>query len=110
MEPLSEKWIRIADEVALLPFNEKNIAPVQIGNRKICIVKTPDGIRACSDICPHAGGSLSQGYVDQHNNIVCCVHNYKFNLKTGRDALNEGYFLKTFRVLVSEEGVFIEMK
>ncbi len=102
--------IRIASAVNDITFNEKNIAVVDIGGRKICIIRTPDGLKACTDQCPHAGGSLSEGYVDQHLNIVCPVHNYKFNLKTGRDAFNEGYFLKRFPVIVNDEGVFIQLK
>ncbi len=102
--------VKVADAVASIMFNEKNIATVSIDSRKICIVKTENGLRACTDQCPHAGGSLSEGYVDQHQNIVCPVHHYKFNLQTGRDAFNEGYFLKTYPIVVNDDGVFIQMK
>lgn len=102
--------IKIADDVSSITFNDKNIAVTFIDDRKICIIKTFDGLKACTDRCPHAGGSLSEGYLDHHQNIVCPVHGYKFNLKTGRDAFNEGYFLKTFPVIVDDDGVFIQIQ
>lgn len=105
----SGHWIKIANDIASVRFNEKNLARLEIDGRKICLIKTEQGLRACTDRCPHAGGSLSEGYVDHQQNIVCCVHNYKFNLNTGRDAFNEGYFLKRFPVKVDENGVFIDL-
>ena len=47
--------------------------------------------------------------MDGAGNIVCPVHHYRFNIKNGRNTSGEGYFLKTFRVQVREEGIFIEI-
>lgn len=106
----TQNWKKISESVDAIDFNEKGIALLEIEKRKICIIKTPDGIKACADRCPHAGSSLSSnGFIDHHLNIVCCTHNYKFNLRSGRDSMNEGYFLKLFPVKVDEDGVFIEM-
>lgn len=106
----SADMVKIADAITSIVFNENNIATAGIKGRNICIIKTNEGLKACVDRCPHAGGSLSEGYLDQHQNIVCPVHHYKFNLKTGRDAFNEGYFLKTFPVIVNDEGVFVRIR
>lgn len=103
-------WHKISETISDIDFNDKGIALVEIADRKACIIKTPDGIKACTDRCPHAGSSLStNGFIDQQMNIVCCIHNYKFNLHSGRDAMNEGYFLKLFPVRVDETGVFIKL-
>lgn len=103
-------WVKIADDISSIKFNDKNIAVIFIDGRRICIINGEAGLKACTDRCPHAGGILSEGYVDLHQNIVCPVHGYRFNLKTGRDAYNEGYFLKTFPVIVNDEGVFIRIQ
>lgn len=103
------EWHKIADGISLIPFNDKKIALVQINGKKICLIKTDHGLKACTDKCPHAGGSLSDGFVDNKGNIVCCVHFYKFNLTTGRDALNEGYFLKTYPVKEEPDGIYIKI-
>jgi len=41
--------------------------------------------------------------------IVCPLHRYKYDPKTGRNVSGEGYFLKTFRAEVREDGVFVDM-
>lgn len=103
-------WIKIADSEADIAFNQKGIALMVAGGRRVCIIKTTDGLKACTDRCPHAGSPLSDGYVDEQQHIVCCVHNYKFSLKTGRDAMNEGYFLKRYPIKTEPDGVYILMQ
>ena len=105
----NEKWIKVADDISDISFNDKNIATIQIAEKSICIVKTEKGLKACSSRCPHAGGDLSEGFLDKRENIICPVHNYRFSLKNGRDTNDEGYFLKIFGIKENEEGVFIEM-
>lgn len=104
-----KQWHKVAESVATLQFNEKHIAPVMIGLKKICIAKVNGQLVAFTDVCPHAGASLSEGYIDAQSNITCCVHDYKFNLKTGRDTFNEGYFLKRYEIKIENEGVFVRM-
>ena len=50
---------------------------------------------------------MMEGYVTGGCNIVCPVHNLKFNLKNGRDVNGEGYTLKTYPVEVREDGVWL---
>lgn len=105
----STQWHKVAESIDTIAFNGKGITTVSVDGRKICIIKTEDGLQACTDRCPHAGASLSDGFIDKNRNIVCCVHNYKFNLKTGRDAMNEGYFLKLYKIKIEDDGVFVEI-
>lgn len=105
----SIQWHKIAESLDVIAFNEKGIASVSVNEKIICVIKTEDGLQACTDRCPHAGASLSDGFIDKNRNIVCCEHNYKFNLKTGRDAMNEGYFLKLYKIKIEDDGVFVEI-
>ena len=105
----SIKWHKVAESLDGIEFNEKGITTVSVDGRTICMIKTEEGLQACTNRCPHAGASLSDGFIDKNQNIVCCEHNYKFNLKTGRDAMNEGYFLKLYKVKIEDDGVFIEI-
>ena len=103
------KRVKIAGTIDELSFAENNIATIMAGQKKICIAKSGAELRAFSARCPHAGGDLSEGALDQKGNVICPVHGYRFSLKNGRDTANEGYFLKTFRIKENEDGVFIEM-
>ncbi len=103
-----EKWLKLANNIGELVF-ENNIAAVQINEKCICVIKTPNGLKACSSKCPHAGGDLSTGFLDAKGNIICPVHNYRFNLNHGRDTNDEGYFLKLFKVKEDQHGVWLKV-
>jgi 3-phenylpropionate/trans-cinnamate dioxygenase ferredoxin subunit len=105
-----EDWIKIAASMDEIIFKENNIASIQIDGKSICVIKTKNGLKACSSRCPHAGGDLSSSFLDKRENIICPVHNYRFNLNNGRDTNGEGYFLKIFRVEENQEGIFIELR
>jgi nitrite reductase/ring-hydroxylating ferredoxin subunit len=100
-------WIRIAEDTGSFEFNKNQIAQIEVSEKKICIVQTKSGLKACSSKCPHAGGDLSLGFLDKRENIICPVHGYHFNLRTGRDTNEEGYFLKIYPLKITENGVFI---
>ena len=100
-------WHRIAPTIEHLKFASKNMAVVELNGKQICIAKHGAGLFAFSNKCPHAGGSLSEGFIDPLGNIVCPVHHYRYNIKTGRDTMGEGYFLKTMPVEIREDGVYV---
>ena|SRR6202142_4707840 len=101
------KWYKIADTEAELPFGENNILQIEVGNKSICIAKTLKGIAACSAKCPHAGGNMSEGFLDKNGNIGCPIHRYVFSFDNGRDITGEGYYLKIYPVEVNDSGIFL---
>lgn len=103
------RQVKIAEDIAEFNFGANNLLELIVNNRNICLVKTTNGLQACAAKCPHAGAKMALGKLDNKGNIVCCVHNYHFNLQNGRDSLNEGYFLKLYSVIVNNEGVFVEL-
>jgi len=80
---------------------------IEVNGKHITIVRINNSIAACAYKCPHAGGILSDGFVDAAGNIVCPLHRYKFSLKNGRNVTGEGYYLKTFAAEIREDGVYI---
>jgi nitrite reductase/ring-hydroxylating ferredoxin subunit len=75
--------------------------------KSFCFVRTLEGIFAFDDRCPHQGASLSGGYCLK-GNIVCPWHHYAFDIKTGRQTSGGGDYVKTYKVITTEKGVFIE--
>jgi nitrite reductase/ring-hydroxylating ferredoxin subunit len=100
------KWYKIADSESELNFQPNNLLQVEVAGKKICIAKG-SSLYACTAKCPHAGGIIADGFLDGSDNITCPLHRYKFNLENGRNVTGEGYYLKTFPVRSSEEGVYI---
>ncbi len=99
-------WHKIADAVTEIPFSANHLAEVEVKGKKICIGVYNNNLFACTHKCPHAGGPMSQGYIDVLGNIVCPLHRYKFSLQTGRNTSGEGYYLKTFPIEIREDGVY----
>ena len=100
-------WHKIADCVEEISFSANAMVEVEVAGKMVCIALQNNRVHACSRKCPHAGGILSDGYLDAAGNIVCPLHRYKFNLQNGRNVTGEGYYLKTFPVEIRKEGVFI---
>jgi len=106
----TENWIKIAANANEISFGENNIATIHIGEKTLSLAKSANGLKACSANCPHAGGDLSEGFLDKHDNIICPVHHYRFSLNTGRDTANEGYSLKIYKIKVTAEGIFVKLQ
>ena len=100
-------WLKIADSLSAIQFSAEGLSEVKAGGKTFCIALVKDELFACAATCPHAGGILSEGYIDAVGNIVCPVHRYKYNLMNGRNSSGEGYFLKTFPVEKREDGIFV---
>ncbi len=105
-----ENQVKVAGNINEISFAENNIATIQIEAKSICLVRTGKGLKACSAKCPHAGGDLSEGFLDKKENIVCPVHGYRFSINNGRDTNGEGYFLKIYTIEETEEGIFIKLE
>ncbi len=104
------KWYKIADYEAEISFADNNIAIAEAGSKKICVGRFNEKLFAFVQKCPHAGGWLSDGYIDALGNIVCPLHRYKFDLKNGRNVSGEGYYLKHWPVEVRDDGVWVGME
>lgn len=92
-----------------LSFNDSEIVVVEVKGKKICVVRYQEQLYAFAYKCPHASGIMADGYIDGVGNVVCPIHRYKFSLVNGRNTSGEGYYLKTYPVRESEEGVFVGM-
>ncbi len=75
--------------------------------KKICLVHGTDGFYAVRDKCPHNGYALSAGYCIDDNSIVCPIHRYRFDLKTGKALSGMATKVETFVIKVFSDGVFL---
>ncbi len=100
-------FYKIADSPGKIDFSSTNLAEIEVNGKRICLSRQGDAIHACAAKCPHAGGTLAEGYLDVSGNIVCPLHRYRFNMQTGRNISGEGYYLKTFPIEIRDDGVFV---
>ena len=103
-------WFKIAEHPNELEFADNNIAVAILDGKKICIGRHNETLFAFAYKCPHASGILADGYIDALGNVVCPVHRYKYDMKTGRNTSGEGFYLRHWAVEVKEDGVFVRME
>lgn len=102
-------WIKIAEPLA---EGKHLVPPLKLGRIKIkgkvlFITHCKGKYFAANDACPHAGASLSQGWVNEKGEVLCPFHRYTFDVETGKNTSGEGLHLQTYPVEVREDGVFI---
>ena len=104
-------WIRIFDSIesAKLAVPEQSSRLVILREVRICLVNHQNKFFAVEDRCPHLGASLSKGIVNYMGDVICPLHEYRFNSKTGDECDNKCDRAKTYQLKVDNEGVFIEM-
>jgi nitrite reductase/ring-hydroxylating ferredoxin subunit len=103
-------WHRIADNAEALAIESNGLCIADVNGKKITVALHNNTLFACAHKCPHAGGIMAEGFIDAMGNVVCPLHRYKFSLQNGRNVSGEGYYLKTYPVLVNADGVFIGME
>jgi 3-phenylpropionate/trans-cinnamate dioxygenase ferredoxin subunit len=103
-------WHKIADNINEISFGENNIAAVEIKGKKICLAKVKDRLFAFAHKCPHAGGWLTDGFLDAQGNVICPIHRYRYDLRNGRNVSGEGYYLKHWSVEVRPDGIYVALE
>jgi 3-phenylpropionate/trans-cinnamate dioxygenase ferredoxin subunit len=104
-------WHKIADDLHQIEWQPNNMAVALVNGKKLTLVKfSENNLAACAHKCPHASGTMADGYIDALQNIVCPLHRYKFSLSNGKNTSGEGYYLKTYPIEIRNDGVFVGMQ
>jgi nitrite reductase/ring-hydroxylating ferredoxin subunit len=64
---------------------------------------------AFSSSCPHRGASLIEGSINGIGEIICPLHNYRFDIKTGQVKSGSCEELEVFHCELSEDGLKITL-
>jgi nitrite reductase/ring-hydroxylating ferredoxin subunit len=104
------KWHKFADNETDIQWTPGKVAEIVVNDKKLCIGRFQDQWFGFAHTCPHAGAPLTDGYIDGACQLVCPVHQLKFNLRNGHDTNGEGYKLKTYPVEVRKDGIFIGLE
>lgn len=103
-------WYKVIDNPLLLNFNTNNMCVIEVNGKKITIAKGKDNqLFAFAHKCPHAGGIMADGFMNEKGCVVCPLHRYQFDCKTGRNTSGEGYYLKTYPLETKPDGLYVGM-
>jgi NAD(P)H-dependent nitrite reductase small subunit len=73
-------WIRVAEAGEIPPGAGRSVSA---GARRVAVFNAGGELFAIDDACPHQGASLGQGALDA-GRVVCPLHAWVFDLRTGR--------------------------
>ena len=90
-------------------INERSIKRVLVGDQKIALVRIEDEFFAFQSFCPHRGASLLEGSINSINEIICPLHQYRFELKSGRVSAGSCADLETYPTSLTENGLVITL-
>jgi nitrite reductase/ring-hydroxylating ferredoxin subunit len=76
---------------------------VQVGDLAIAVFNVSGQIFAINDRCPHKGASLGKGSLVD-GVVTCPAHNFKVDVRTGRNPKTPALKVACYRVIV-EEGI-----
>lgn len=91
--------------------NAKELAPgeskvVMCGGERVALFNVNGIYYAISDMCPHAGGPLSEGFVSG-TSVMCPWHGWTFDLCGGEQAHNDG--VCRYKVVVDGDDIKVEV-
>ncbi len=100
-----EDWRDAADVTSLAPGFCRT---VEIGGKKLALVRVGDEFHAVDDACPHRGGAMGAGYVDG-NTLYCPLHGWGFDVRTGAGLTRPDKPLRRYPTKVADGRVWVRV-
>ncbi len=84
---------------------EGQAKPFMLAGRRVAVFNLDGQLYACSDVCPHAGAPLHQGFISQKR-VICPWHGWTFDLEAVPGMEKDG--VSRFRVSVEGDDVYLD--
>ncbi|HEX7995419.1 MAG TPA: Rieske (2Fe-2S) protein [Streptosporangiaceae bacterium] len=97
-------WVRAAAVDDIKEGGAKSFAHL---DKRIALFRTPRGVYACDNRCPHQGYALVRGDV-KDDVLTCAWHNWKFELGSGVCTFG-GENIRTYPVQIRQGQVFVDI-
>jgi nitrite reductase (NADH) small subunit len=97
-------FIKVGSLSALPPGS---VMEVVLGEDSYAVCNQNGEIHALSGICPHAGGPLGQGTL-QDSSLVCPLHEWSYNCTTGENDFDPEVKLDCFAVKVEGDDILLD--
>jgi len=103
---LESDLVRICS-VGELPA-EGHVGEFSAGKLTLCLAKLNGKISALDNECPHHGGPLGEGTIED-GKVVCPWHFYDFDVTSGRCAGAPGLHVRVYEVTVAGDDVLVKV-
>ena len=103
--PQVSRFVKAAKTAEVNPGNSIN---AKLEGHFIGIHNVDGEYYAVDNICPHVGGLLHAGQLED-GVVVCPIHQWKFSVKTGKCIWPGKCEIATYPVMVDEEHIFVDI-
>ena len=100
------EFVRICGRGELPPNGEAREFPA--GPRMVCVANVGGEICALDNVCPHRGGPLGQGIIE-NGKIVCPWHAFAFDVKTGELDHDPREKIAVYEVKIQGDDVLVNL-
>lgn len=101
--------IKVCKVSELLPGQSKCL---KLNGKEIAVFNLKGKFYAIDNACLHAGGSLSDGYLDEENcQVTCSWHGWIFDLASGKCVTHprQDVFTNSYNVKVSGDEILLQI-
>jgi nitrite reductase (NADH) small subunit len=93
---------------ALADLPQSNHAKeISAAGRAFCIANVDGEICAMDNVCPHRGGPLGEGTIE-NGKLICPWHAWEFDPRSGKCHTSDQH-VKTYPVVTEGEDAFVEI-
>jgi nitrite reductase/ring-hydroxylating ferredoxin subunit len=85
------------------------VKAIRVGGRDLVLCRVGDDYFATQRQCLHQGGDLAEGIVNS-GMIVCALHGWRFDVRTGQHEISPDTCLRTYPVRIDGERVLVGAK
>jgi ferredoxin-nitrite reductase len=93
--------------IRLQEVGEGTGKPVRLNGTEVAVFKCEGRLYAIENRCPHEGAPLAGGLVEGEE-VICPLHAYRFQLKTGACSTDPALRARTFQVMPDGDGFTVQ--
>ena len=82
---------------------------VKIKEHRVALFNWEGEILALDNTCPHQGGPLGEGYLEESGVVSCPWHGWTFDLRTGVSPIDPDVKVRRYPVTVEAGEIIIEI-
>jgi ferredoxin-nitrite reductase len=113
-QPLPGGTVEMEKEAAQPPLLRAAEIPegaaklVRVKSEEVAVFKHQGQLCAIQNACPHEGGQLAMGWIEA-DAVVCPLHGYKFDIKSGACSTDAKLKAKIFKLVAPDDGFRVEV-
>ena len=109
METNHTQSLKIPVQVAdLNSLKDRTPSYAKVENTDLVLIRFDEQISVLYGRCLHRGALLSDGHVDERDNLICGLHQWDYRIDTGISEYNNNECLKKFKSLIEDGKVYID--